>query len=78
MTKLKKAVRIGKYTDNHLQPSPMFEGKLSGLLLEWSPATRETEKNAQNENKLGASTISLLTDSLLQPSLIFEGSISIY
>ncbi len=57
MRKLKKAVRIGNYSDSHLQPSPMFEGKGSGLLLEWSPATRETEKNAQNENKLGASTI---------------------
>ncbi len=49
MTKLKKAVRIGNYSDSHLQPSPMFEGKLSGLLLDCSPATRETEKDAQNK-----------------------------
>ncbi len=53
---MKKAVRIGKYTNSNLQPSPMFEGKLSGLLLDCSPATRETEKDAQNK-KTRASTI---------------------
>jgi hypothetical protein len=41
MLKLKKAVRIRNFTDSHLQPSLMFEGKSSGLPLKYSYVTRK-------------------------------------
>jgi hypothetical protein len=41
MLKLKKAVRIRNFTDSHLQPSLMFEGKSSGLPLEYNYVMRK-------------------------------------